>query len=501
MNLSRSSRFELAATWPRSHFQGFAAHPPAIRFEMKLLHQLLVLALALQTAVAAPNIVYIIPDDQTFRDFGFMGSKDALTPHIDRLAEKSARFVNGYVPTSLCSPSLATMLTGRYPHESGLHYNHPPPGNSGFNRIQTRREYEAARSPAFEIMQNLPTLPRALAQRGYVSLQTGKFWEGHYSNAGFTHGMTIFEPRAGQDYGGNRVLKSGELAAHGNGDHGLQIGRETMQPIADFLNGAGKSKPFFIWYAPFLPHQPHDSPPRYHELHRQRGAAEHRIPYLASISQFDDTVAELMRLLEERGLIENTLIVLCADNGWTPSIHRMAKSPKEFEHTHESKYSPFEDGLRTPILVSLPGVVRPATHPQLVSSVDLLPTVLSAIGELGLIADLPGRSLWAAATGGAALDEKPVFGEIYPGDASSLRHPERDIAYRWVREGEWKLILPHSNSKQAPWGDYLTEPALYHLTTDPDEKQNLAELEPERVNALRALLNVWWTPDSEHSAK
>src|SRR5688572_32408290 len=105
---------------------------------------------------AAPNVVYIIGDDQTYRDFGFMGSKDARTPHIDRLASQSARFLNGYVPTSLCSPSLAVMLTGRYPHQSGLHYNHPPPGNTGFNRMNTRAEYEAARSPAFALIRAQP---------------------------------------------------------------------------------------------------------------------------------------------------------------------------------------------------------------------------------------------------------------------------------------------------------------------------------------------------------
>jgi uncharacterized sulfatase len=360
--------------------------------------------------------------------------------------------------------------------------------------MTSRREYEAARRPAFEIIRGLPTLPRALAAQGYVSFQTGKFWEGHFSNAGFTHGMTLFEPRAGQDFGGNRTLKGGELAAHGNGDHGLQIGRETMRPIADFLDGAGREQPFFLWYAPFLPHQPHDSPVRYHELHRQRGAAEHRIPYLASISQFDDTVGELMTLLEQRDLLKNTLIILCADNGWSPSTHRMPKSPQEFEHTKESKYSPFEDGLRTPILLSLPGVTTAATHESLVSSVDLLPTVLEAIGAASAIPDLPGRSLWSAAKGVAPLPDAPVFGEIYPGDASSLGHPERDIAYRWVREGEWKLIVPHRHNKQPPWGGYLTEKALYHVSSDPAETHNLADEQSERVQALQAKLDAWWRP-------
>ncbi len=251
-----------------------------------------------------------------------------------------------------------------------------------------------------------------------------------------------------------------------------------MQPIADFLDRTGKEKPFFLWYAPYLPHQPHNCPQRYHDLHRQRGAAEHRIPYLASVSQFDDTVGALVTLLEQRDLLQTTLIILCADNGWSPSTERMKKSPQEFEHTHESKYSPFEDGLRTPILIAWPGRVRPATHQQLVSSVDLLPTVLAAIGQPQAIAGLPGRSLFAAAEGQAALPEQPVFGEIYPGDATTLRHPERDIAYRWIREGEFKLIVPHCHHGKVAWGDYLTQTALYNVEADPSEKHNLAATEP-----------------------
>lgn len=451
---------------------------------------------------ATPNVIYLIPDDHTFRDFGFMGSADALTPHMDRLAERSARFTHGYVPSSLCSPSLAVMLTGLYPHQSGLHYNHPPPGNSAFNRMNTPEEYEAARSPAFEIIRKVPTLPRVLGERGYLSFQTGKFWEGHFSNAGFSDGMTIFKPRPGQDFGGNRTLKSGVLAAHGNGDHGLQIGRETMQPIAEFMDSAlAAKKPFFIWYAPYLPHLPHDSPQRYHDLHRQRGAEAHRIPYLAAISQLDDTVGELMTMLEKRGLMHSTMIILCSDNGWTPGTKPSKKDPKEFEGTKESKYSPFEDGLRTPILISLPGKVKPATHEQPVSSVDLLPTVLEATGHAEAIPNLPGRSLWKATTGEAVLDSRPVFGEVYPGDAKSLGEPEKHIAYRWIRDGSFKLIVPHAQEGKAAWGGYLEKPALFDLSVDPGEKQNLAATHPELAKSLRQKLNAWWNPAKSKSAK
>ena len=186
-----------------------------------------------------PNVVMIISDDQTFTDFGFMGNTKVQTPHLDRLASQSARFVNGYVPTSVCSPSLATLLTGLYPHQHKIHFNHPPPGNSAFNRMTDRAEYERIRSRSFALIRNQWTLPRALAEEGYRCLQTGKYWEGHYTNAGFTDGMTRFQPVPGQDFGGNRTFASGKIAAHGNGDWGLKIGRETMQPIEDFVDQCG----------------------------------------------------------------------------------------------------------------------------------------------------------------------------------------------------------------------------------------------------------------------
>jgi len=95
------------------------------------------------------------------------------------------------------------------------------------------------------------------------------------------------------------------------------------------------------------------------------------------------------------------------------------------------------------------------------------------------------------------FDNRTLFGEIYPGDATSLGHPERNIAYRWVRHRDWKLIVPHSqNPKKAPWGGYLKSVALYDLKNDPMETTNLADLEPheERVKTLRILLDEWWNP-------
>ena len=446
-----------------------------------------------------PNIVLIIPDDLTYRDLGFMGNDLVQTPHLDRLASQSARYPNGYVPTSVCSPSLATLLTGLYPHQHGIHYNHPPPGNSAFNRMTSVEQYERVRSRAFYWIRSIPTLPRELAKHGYRCLQTGKFWEGHYSNAGFTDGMTLFRASPDPAYG-NRKLASGKLVAHGNGDAGLNIGRDTMQPIFDFIDVCGTDQPFFIWYAPFLPHQPHDAPQRFYDLYKDApNLPKHYVPYYAAISQFDETVGELIGCLQAQGLAENTLFVVVSDNGWTPDTLPERSRPQEFRHTRESKRSPFEDGLRTPILLRWDRHIEPATHDSLVSSVDIVATILDALELEESIPNLPGRSLLPSAKGEAPLASQPVYGEIYPGDATTLGHPSRDIAYRWVRHGDYKLIVPHTRDRNKPWGDYLDGPALFNVVDDPREQRNLAsdQNHQQRIDEIQTLLNNWWTPGDD----
>ncbi len=449
---------------------------------------------------APPNIVYIISDDQTYRDFGFMGNKRVHTPNLDALAAKSLVFENGYVPTSVCRPSLVTLLTGLYPHQHGVTFNHGPPGNSGYNRMTSRQAYENARSPEFEIIRKLDTLPAWLKKgKGYRSLQTGKFWEGHWRNGGFTEGMTLFTPPEEQDYGGVRTLASGEAVAHGNGDWGLKIGRETMKPITEFISDSEKSgDPWLVWYAPYLPHQPHDSPEKYYALAKsQPDVAEHELPYFAAIAQFDDTVGELLDIVEANADSSNTLFIFVVDNGWSPGLKRSRNRPAEFDHSRESKRAPFDDGVRTPILFRWDGHIDPRVESAPVSSVDIVPTIISAIG----LEKIPGTSGIDLLKKDSIDPNRAVFGEIYPGDASSLDDPAGDIAYRWVRQRNLKLIVPHFHHlKQQAWGSYLDGPALFDLVSDPEERNNLIaeiDLAEGRVR-LKALLDDWWRPASVH---
>lgn len=435
-----------------------------------------------ETLTRRPNVVMILADDQSYRDFGFMGNDIVQTPHLDRLASRSARYSNGYVPMSVCRPSLATLLTGLYPHQHGIHFNHPPPGLRQM-REMSAEQYRATRATADYLIRNVPTLPRILARHGYACLQTGKHWEGDYRTAGFTHGMTLGHATARLgEITGTRQQENGEWVAHGNGDAGLVIGRETMQPIYDFVDEHAGRQPFFVWYAPFLPHTPYDSPARFRRVYDGQGVPDHLLPYYAEITRFDATVGDLMDYLERKALLDTTLVIFVADNGLRPD----ERSPDR--QNDRSKLSPYEDGLRTPLLLCWDGRTRPVEHQQPVHTVDLVPTVLATVGLSNEITPrMQGRNLLVSATTGKAPASLPVFGAIYPNDAAVLGRPSQHVRGRWVREGDFKLIVPGPASSPL-----LLQ--LFDLAGDPGELSNLAT-EPahaERVARLKERLDQWW---------
>ena len=182
---------------------------------------------------APPNIVLIFSDDHAWTDYGFMGHQIVNTPNIDRLASEGVVFPRGYVPTAVCRPSLMTMVTGLYPHEHMITGNDPAGGS---------RTPKFPREELLAHIDKLETLPEILKDYGYLSHQSGKWWEGDYKRGGFTHGMTRGER---------------------HGDDGLIIGRNGMDSVFQFVDFAiEEQKPFYLWYAPFLPHEPHNPPQR-----------------------------------------------------------------------------------------------------------------------------------------------------------------------------------------------------------------------------------------------
>jgi len=404
-------------------------------------------------AASRPNIVLIISDDHGWTDYSFMGHPQIQTPRLDKLASQSLTFRRGYVPSSLCCPSLAAIITGLYPHQNQITCNDPPGPPPGKKRTpQQDVEFREGRKVMTQHMEAAPVLPRLLAKEGYLSFQTGKWWQGDYRSGGFTHGMT-----KGQRHG----------------DEGLDIGRKTMQPIYDFIANARKEgKPWLVWYAPMLPHSPHNPPERLFDKYKSKTDSPHVARYWAMVEWFDETCGELLDYLDQQRLADNTIVLYVADNGWT----QLPDSPRSVR----SKLTPYDAGLRTPIMVRWPGKMQPRMSDELAMSIDLVPTALAAAG-LKPTPAMQGVNLLDAK---AVRRRTTIFGECFVHTAVDLRHPAKNLVCRWVIDGYRKLILPHATG----------DAELYDLKTDPQETNNLAGKQPEVVKTLCRKLDAWWKP-------
>ena len=269
------------------------------------------------------------------------------------------------------------------------------------------------------------------------------------------------------------------------GDDGLKIGREGLEPIFRFIERA-EERPFFLWYAPFMPHRPHTPPREYVERYREEGRSEDLALYYAMCSWFDQTVGELLQYLEQKGLGENTLVVYVADNGW---IQRTPRTPVPSGWRRpmvpRSKLSPNEGGIRTPIMLRWPGRIGPGQIDTPVSSVDLAPTILAAAG-LSPAPEMRGVDLISA---GEVRGRSTVFGADWDHDVADPADPVQSLQHRWCVQGRWKLIVPHAPNISDP------RVQLYDVVTDPDETRNLALEQPDRVQELLDEIQQWWPVD------
>ena len=410
-------------------------------------------------ATKPPNVVLIISDDQSWTDYGFMEHEAIETPNIDRLARQSRLFKRGYVPTSLCCPSLATLITGLYPHQNGITGNEPPIPSGGKNTDQYRSQVQEC----VGFIDTVPTLPRLLAKRGYVSHQSGKWWQGHYSRGGFTHGMTHGDPK-----------RRGR-----HGDEGLKIGREGLQPIFDFTDDAG-DKPFFVWYAPFLPHNPHNPPKRLLDKYTKKTESIFIARYWAMCEWFDETCGQLLNHLDEKKLARDTLVIYVTDNGWIQRADNGRYAPR-------SKRSPYDGGIRTPIMIRWPGKVQPGERPELANSIDLAPTLLKACG-LEPPDTMQGIDLLDDT---ALAKRKSTHGACYLHNAIDIHKPSANLTHRWLINGNWKVILPYkANLTTRDEAKGTGETELYNLAKDPFERRNLAKSKASRVKRLTKQLNA-----------
>jgi len=432
---------------------------------------------------AKPNIVLLLVDDLGWKDVGFMGSKFYETPNIDKLANQGMTFTNAYAACAVCSPTRASIQTGRYPARIGVtdwirarfqvkdgDLTPPPEYVENGNR--------SLRTPSnpYWMDQEEVTIAEVLKEAGYFTCHIGKWHlgpddyypekQGYDINiAGCDMGQPVnyFDPYANKKGVDFPTLKPREK------------GEYLVDRLADELVNViqrNKDKPFFINMNYYAVHTPIQGKPELINKYEEKAKVDdqkHAV-YAAMVESVDDAVGRLIETLKNEKVLDNTLILFFSDNGGLlgPTSNKPLRSGKGY---------PYEGGIREPMFVYWNGVIKPGSKSDLpVSSVDLLPTICSVTNT-----NLPNKTI-------DGRDISPVFNDKKIAEVPLYWHfPHyrgKDVVpYSIIRDGEWKLIKRYEGK----------EFELFNLKNDLSETKDLSLQLPDIVQSLDKKLENWLT--------
>lgn len=417
-----------------------------------------------------PNIIMLVGDDQGYPYFGFMGADYVHTPNMDSLAANGIVFTDGYVSDNHCRPSLQTMLTGMLPidfqkralemiQQEVVEKNIPADSVLAFKQDYDRRGL------AFSRFERLPAL---LAEKGYVSFQGGKWWEYSYQNGGFTHGMT-------KGWKVDDLSNPGWFHKHMGGD-GMDLARVSNQAAYDFLEET-KGQPFFMWYAPSLPHYPFDAPQQYYDLYADQNMSESAKKYYANCSWFDDAWGQLVAHLKAKDLYDNTLVVYVNDNGWEQEpLQEFWHDPmRSHNGGDKGKGSIYDMSFRSPIIFSWPEKIKTGQRTNaLIHSADIPATILDYVG-LDIPESFYGLSYRSVIEGNQNNIRDFVQGNVITTRSKDPNNVMGDhVEGYWVREDNWFLR----------WHVDQDELELFDVQKDPSNNINVAQENPEILEQL-----------------
>jgi arylsulfatase A-like enzyme len=439
-----------------------------------------------QTATRpAPNVLFILVDDLGASDLGCDGADLHETPNLDRLAAQSTRFTRAYAAAPVCSPTRASILTGKYP--ARLHM-------TAWREESLRPPNPKRKLAPPRALSDLPlsefTLAETLHSRGYRTAHIGKWHLGdaaHYpEQQGFDFNIggtlwgapqTYFYPFSGtQHYGGEPRYVPG-MRDSKPGDY---LPDKLTDEALAFL-GLPHAQPFFLnlWY--YTVHTPVEGKPELVEHYKQKrkeGLNHQNATYAAMVHNLDENVGRILRKLDETGLTENTIVVVTSDNGGFTNAYE-GEVVTNNAPLRSGKGSLYEGGIRVPLIVRLPGSpARAAICSTPVASIDFYPTLAELAGAPipdGQKAEMDGVSFADLLRDSAAIfPSRPLFFHFphyYP----------TSTPVGAVIVGEWKLL------------EYFEDGhlELYNLRDDPSELRDLAKVERSKAEEFRHLLTEW----------
>jgi arylsulfatase A-like enzyme len=463
------------------------------RFKSAILLGLLAAACAVTGAAAAdasaparPNVVFILADDLGWADLGCYGSTFYETPNLDSLAKQGMRFTDAYSACNVCSPTRASILTGKSP--ARLHLT------DWLNGRPNRPDQKLNR-PEFQMFLPLEevTLAEALKDAGYQTAFIGKWHLGESTN--FWPTQQGFDVNIG---GCGRGSPSSYFSPYQipnlpDGPKGEYLNERLTEEALKFLDRAAENKkPFLLYFSQYAVHTPLQAKPEVVEKYKAKAAKldasrEKFLPdhgrqvrqvqdhpvYGAMVESLDDSVGRVMARLKELNLETNTIIIFTSDNG---GLSTAEGSPTANLPFRTGKGWGYEGGVREPLLIKWPGVTAPGSvsHAPAIST-DFYPTILQMLGlPMRPAQHLDGVSIVPTLKGGA-LPERPLFWH-YPHYSNQGGSP-----HGAVRVGDFKLI---------EWYEDMSV-ELYDLKNDLGEQHNLAKENSAKAAELTQLLHDW----------
>lgn len=439
-----------------------------------------VLALALSTTATAgekgkkrPNVVVIVADDLGAVDLGCYGSKFHRTPALDQLARDGMRFTDAYASCCVCSPTRAALMTGKCPARLGL--TDWLPGRAD------RPDQPLARPPLpLQLALEETTLAEALKGAGYETGHVGKW---HLGGAGFEPQKQGFAVNVAGDHTGTPLSYFAPFTGKGRDMPGLEKA-PAGEYLTDRLAGeserfleTNKDRPFLLYLPHYAPHIPLRAKEDLIKKYPQKlipGRQSNAI-YAAMLESLDDSVGRVVKKLDELKLSENTIVVFTSDNGGLATQEGANTPPTINAPFREGKGYLYEGGIRVPLLVKYPGVVKGGAVSRVpVITHDLYPTLLEACG-VEAKGTLDGVSLVSLVRGGEEPKREALYWH-YPHYSNQGGKPGGAI-----RMGRHKLIEFYEDGRRE----------LFDLQASVGEGRNLAAEQPEVVKQLAAKLDEW----------
>jgi len=415
----------------------------------------------LETRSDPPNFLFVLADDLGWSDLGCYGNSFLETPNIDRLSEQGIRFTDAYAASPVCSPTRASILSGRFPNRFGLFDFLGGPHNFPWTKL---------RPPENQPMPlQIVTLPEALSAAGYVSCHVGKW---HVGNEKQDQGFV--QPPA--EYNIQRVLPlefTWKLEDFVRQNPQKNTGLFTDQAVR-FL-ASHQARPFLCYVSYHAVHIPCRGRTELVEKYESKAEQAKTVidpTYAAMAEAMDESVGYLLRTLELLELTDNTIVIFFSDNGGLfRTVQENAPRITTNRPLRGQKGQLYEGGIRVPLIIRWPGVVRAGTvsHVPVISH-DFYPTLLEIAG-LSPEHDFDGLSLAPLLAGSGRLERDSLYW-FYP----SYHHSTPAMA---LREGSLKLIEFLEDSRLE----------LYDLSRDLGEEDNLAKLMPDKASNLREKLS------------